>query len=353
LGSVQAGGLLFLAFCGGSAVIKRRIAILTCCCVGMLIGLTAGCKSRLQPDEESVLYYFRAAAIHGKVRRVWPQGQAYVDKVLAAWARLQEGLEGLKACESTHSLWLPQDPRWRDAKTLSDRVGELAEIIDGGRPAREQSLRGLKEAIENLPAGLDTDRQAFVAQVWEAFELEPTTEWLASLEDTARAHLRLCREVQACADDFDPDGKGLKFKAAACQARIDRYYNELSERLKGARAAFVESAEQQLSAARDRLKEVDSRSRRHEYQYLTDLGKHLRDGLKSILKGLHDSIQEKEKELAKLKKKLTKAAPEEKGKLEADIAFIKLHIERLKAERGKWKPRIDAILAKDAQQKSP
>ena len=334
-------------------MIKRRIAILTGCCVGMLTGLGTGCRPRLQPDEEAVLYYFRAAPIHGKVRRVWPQGQAYVDEVLAARARLQEEIEGLEACESARSLWLSQDPRWRAAKTLSDRVGELAEIIDGGRPAREQSLRGLKEAIENLPAGLDTDRPAFVGQVWEAFRVEPTTEWLASFEDTARAHLRLCREVQACADDFDPDERGLRFKAAACQARIDRYYNELSERLKGTRAAFVESAEQKLSAARDRLKEVDSRSRRHEYQYLTDLGKHLRNGLKSIPKGLHDSIQGKEKELAELKKKLTKAAPEERGKLEADIAFIKLHIERLETERAEWKPRIDAILAKDAQQKSP
>lgn len=334
-------------------VIKRRIATLAGCCAGMLIGLTAGCKSRLQPDEEAVLYYFRAAAIHGKVRRVWPQGQAYVDEVLAARARLQEGIEGLEACESARSLWLSQDPRWRDAKELSDRVDELAELIDGGRPAREQSLRSLKEAIENLPAGLDTDRQAFVGQVWEAFRVEPTTEWLASLEDAARAHLRLCREVQACADDLDPDEKGLRFKAAACQATINRYYNELSERLKGARAAFVENAEQELSAARDRLKKVDSRSRKHEYQYLTDLRKHLRDGLKSIPKGLHDSIQGKEKELAELKKKLTKAAPEEKSKPEADIAFIKLHIERLEAERTDWRPRIDAILAKDAQQKSP
>ena len=131
-------------------MIKRRIAVLTGCCAGMLIGLGTGCRPRLQPDEEAVLYYFRAAPIHGKVRRVWPQGQAYVDEVLAARARLQEEIEGLEACESARSLWLSQDPRWRAAKTLSDRVGELAEIIDGGRPAREQSLRG--------PGWIRTDR---------------------------------------------------------------------------------------------------------------------------------------------------------------------------------------------------
>ncbi|MHC4090076.1 MAG: hypothetical protein ACYSVY_07325 [Planctomycetota bacterium] len=325
---------------------KTRRVTFICCCAVMTVGAATACTPQQQPSEEAVLYYMATAQNEGKVRRTWPEGRQYVDQVLKANATLEQELGPIEQFRGVQSLWLPEDPRWRDEKQLADHIEHLYAQLDGHRAQREILLRKLGEAIEEVPASLKLaprEEAAFVEEIWRALGF--VREAIPELERFAQAHLQLCREVQARADDVDPGKTGLTVRDPAHRATIEGYYEKLRGDLRARRESFVEYAARELDLTNARLGQIeDKRAEKHQYQYLTDHRKNVRDGLEAIPKRLLNLIQKQEEALTDLEKSLAEAASEKKSELESRIAFVKLYIRHLDAERAELKPRIDAIV---------
>ncbi|MCH7812690.1 MAG: hypothetical protein IID40_01590 [Planctomycetes bacterium] len=315
----------------------------------LMLGPMGGCTPSGQPDENELLFYFRAVPIQGHVRRVWPDGQNYVDQVLKANAALRGEIDKLDEYAAVDSLWLTQDPRWRDQDQLLSRLDALNEAIDGRRPTRLRLHRELGEAIAAIPDALNTDPSAFAAAVFDALDLPASADELAPYERAAAGHRELCEAVRAAAAGFDSAGAGLKFADAARQQRIDQLHGALSGLLESDRDAFIAQAAQDLTRTLQRLGTVDNRERRHEYQYLTDRKKYLRKVLGAIPKGLFEAIKRHRTDREEARKQRDRAEPAEQGKLDAQITFIETSIEHLEAQRSELKPRIDALIEKTAE----
>ena len=308
----------------------------------LMLGPMGGCTPSSQPDEDEVLFYFRAVPIQGHVRRVWPAGQEYVDRVLEANAALRVEIDKLDEYSAVDSLWLTQDPRWRDQKQLLSRLDAVNQVLDGGRPTRLRLHRELGEAIAAIPDDLKTDRSAFAAAVFDALDLPASADELAPYERAAVGHRELCDSVRAAAAGFDPAGAGLKFTDAAQQQGVDRLHGALQGLLESDREAFIGRTAQDLARTRQRSEKVDHRSQRHEYQYLTDREKYLRKMLEAIPKGLFEAIKQQQTDLEEKQKQRDRAEPADRAKLDAEITFLEASIKHLEAQRSDLKPRIDA-----------
>ena len=343
---------------------KRRATLLTSVCALLAGCLANGCRPELSPSEDAVLYYFRNARLlhyrtevaEGQVRRVWPEGQKYVNAVLKADAALQKKLKPLRDLDDPASLWTREDPRWRDAKQVAKQVGTLVMLVEAEQAERATLLDKLGKAIEQTPAGLDfatpNAKAGFIAKAWDALALYGISlrrgAIIESLEESVGAHGRLFRAVQASAGDFDPDQPGLSFKDAGRQQEIDRHYDAVHVCLRAHRERFLIFAEEQLVLSGLRLNEIDKRGQRDEYNYLTHKDKYLRDELRAIPKGLQASGKSTEEELKLLRKRIADGGAAKKTD-QLREGFLTRRIEQLKVEEQEWRARIDAILERAEQ----
>ncbi len=304
--------------------------------IGLGAFLTAGCRPQLEPDEGAILHCFRNARVHGDVRRVWPEGQQYVDAVLKADAKLQKELNPLRKLQFPQSLWSREDPRWRNKKDVADVAAALSELLNQKGADREELLGVLTQAVEEVPAALVSPaahEAGLVQNVWHSLALEGTErgvdlrEAMKELEEAVRARLALFEAVAKIGSDFDSEATGLSVENPTRQARIDQSYGELATRLDQHCEAFLVYAEAELiaSAAKGKIKE------RNEREYQTNLRAYLRKGLAAVPKGLQNLKQRTEEEARE------EASP-------ATKAFLEGRIEQLENERKKMKTRVDEIL---------
>jgi len=339
-------------------VLERRSTVTVSVFTILAACLTAGCEPQLGHSEEAILSYFRNSRVNGGVRRAWPEGQAYVDRVLKADAKLQTEFAALRELQAVHSLWHREGPRWRDAEALGKRVADLTKLVETPETDREKLLGELGDAVKELPAGLElaaAGEPAFVQGVWNTLAMPGTElgmdvrEVLPQLEEPVRLHLRLAKDVQGAAEDFDAARKGLAFKDAAFQARIDEQYDALERLLRERREAFLKYAEQELAACRARLETIDRRAERLDYEYLTNRETYLRDELEAMPKRLAAMIDNADEELEKLEREAERAKPHEQAALNAKIAFTEQHIERLTVEREQLQACIAPLVRKPGQ----
>jgi hypothetical protein len=339
-------------------MIQQRVTLLAGVGVLTAVCATFGCKPQLPPGEDAILSYLRNARVGGGVRRAWPEGQAYVDGVLEIDAKLQKELELLREFQDVYSLWPREDPRWQESKKLADYADDLYRLVDGHRPEREILLRRLGEAIDEVPASLsdsEDEKASFIERVWAALALRGTELGvdvrvaIPRLEEPARLHLKLAREVQAAADDFDPDRTGLAFKETARQEQIDEQHGVLEQLLHERREAFLKHAQQQIADCRARLETIDKRAEKLEYEYLNNQETYLRDQLEALPKELAAMIEAMEEELRQHEKDARRAKPEEKSKLDAKIAFAKQRIKQLSANRDELQARIGPLAERPGQ----
>lgn len=312
--------------------------------VGLLGVLAVGCRPQLAPDQDAILYYLRNARVQGEVKRVWPEGQKYVDKILKADAGLQKEVSRLAVWQRVEALWPRDDPRWPDVQQLSTEIKALDELLTAGRKKREELLGGLRKAVEDVPPTLklsESGKTEFVQKVWE--ELAPAEPEIAA---TAQTHVRLFRAVRAAAGDFDPQGPGLKFNNSGTQQQIDQSYRELEERLRQQREGFLQYAEQALTARPPRSEDV--RQRRYEGFRRT----YLRKQLEALPKGLQVRIEKAQAEIEALQRPLPKPlnlVTRVRAAVDVEIEVRKRLVERDTAERERLRPRVEAILKKSQE----
>ena len=337
----------------GESIVRRR-DLVTGTGVLVAIGtaiLCGGCGIRLEPSEEAVLYYLRAAQVNGQVRRAWPAGQEYLDRILELDAQLREEIADLERYRVPEELWLREDPRWRDEEAVTERSEGLRRLLEGHRPTRDAVLRELEAAIRKVPPPLaeNVDPDAFTEKVWAALAPQgpalgqPVRTVISELEEFADDHLELCRAILDCTEFLDPHSTGLAMADEQCRERVETQYTALLTALDAGRENSVLHAERELRRIRAELAAPDARADKHKHQYLRDLRKYLRDELSALPKDLHEATRSAQRELA-----TAEAGAATNSELRAKAAFLELKLEQLEGERARVRARVDGILALDA-----
>jgi len=153
-----------------------------------------GC-SPPQPDADELILYVKSARVHAKVRRQWPEGQAYVDKVMAADAEVRESLDALVAVSRGDDLLGPDEGEWRSEEVLRSKIEDLEQMLgEEATTERADALKALHDAVAAVPAGV-SGAEAFQAQLWQALEWERAglDELETKLVPVVEQHLALYR----------------------------------------------------------------------------------------------------------------------------------------------------------------
>ena len=315
---------------GSSIVRVRRVLGVS----GLLLAALLPSCAPPPPSEEAVLWYFRNVPIHGEVRRIWPEGQAYVDSVLKAHAAVMKSLEPLEEQTTVLSLWPTDDPRWQDAKAVKSHTDELKKLSVGARHERDVLLQEFKEALQATPDGLGLDtpekKGAFVEKAWAALS-PPGGELLAA---RAALEARIAERLQLHQIMRDTP----EFAEA---------HRTLDAEFRAAREASIALAETRMSEIDRRLENLDKRGERDEYGTLFWEHRYHRKILENIPKAVYAAREAAEQELAELQEQVPPTDAEARAKHEAQIAFLEAQIERLTTDHTALKDRTAQVLNRD------
>ena len=317
---------------------QRAFVLMSC-----LAAAAAGCRPQLPPDPDAVLYYFRDARVQGEVKRVWPEGQKYVDNVLAADAKLQKELGKLTPWQTPESLWPREDPRWQDGDAVKKQIDVLTKLLGTDQTDRNESLDKLRAAVGAVPATVTLPPAGsaadFAEKAWQALALDGSALGLdvreapAKFTEFAQAHLNLFQAVQTAAGDLDPQTPGLHFKDTARQQQIEQRYADLAKRLEQQRGTFLQYAERELLASRP------SGAKAAQERYLGFRRAYLRKQLEALPKAIAGVEERTQTEFERAERGKIKASS-------AQVAFWKQRVKNLAAEREELKSRVEAILKK-------
>ncbi len=300
-----------------------------------------------EPSAEAVLRSIRNARLHGRLRVCWPEGQAYVEKVMKADAALRAALNTVAPVQTVDALWAREDPRWR-AKFPPRPPGQ-ADGAHAGTPgpagtAVAGALDSLAAAIELTPdrlaLGTLESHDAFVRGVWDALAVDgvPLREHVAQTEALGDLLRRLEERVAACRASYAPGAGGLTFSDEACQRDVDALYDELAGALRRREDAFLRYAAERMKDVQARLGRIDKQKQRDEYLWLDNTREYfdnvLRDGW---LKGLDDRIRAAERQLAAQPAQPSAADP-------AAAKFLEGELVRLKERHATLSQRVSAIM---------
>lgn len=328
---------------------KLHVTIVLASAIAAIVG--AGGCSPPPPSEDAVLYYLRNARVHGGVRRAWPAGQAYVDKVLKADAVLRKKLNLLRPLGDPLALWPDTDQRWQDKDAVARRLEELAALAEEHRAEREAAFRALSEAVEKLPEGLPfaapQEQAAFLDKVWTALAVDgvPLPEHMRRLEALLPPHIVLFQKVSAAVERVDPNRLGLAFEDAARQADILGKYAAVKAAAENGQEAWLRYAEEHWNTLAARLKSVDKHAQRWEYEWVGADQKNLKARLEAVPKSYQaaaDGVTKVIDDLTMLAGKVQR--PEEKSKLQTRIAAEQKRREALLATASAMKVRVDRII---------
>jgi hypothetical protein len=288
----------------------------------LLVGAVwfGGCSLAPPPSEEGVLWYLRNARVEGRVRRIWPAGQAYVDRILSLDAELTRARARLAVWTADTSLWGKDDPRWADPEAIDAHLEELEEVLDGEAHARRQQLRKLSEAIgevpDSLPLGDAAAREAFEARVWAALAVDgvPLEDAVAELEALVARRRVLYEAARAGLDEAQ--------HAALLRSMIER------------RDRFIAYAAERLAEIASREQQIDKRDTRDEFDGLFDERKYLRDALLDIPKHYYARAEEARAALLRA----------EQAGATSDVAVLAARVRKLEQQQQATRERVDAIL---------
>jgi hypothetical protein len=287
---------------------RRYLTYIAVPMMALMAALSGGCQPELQPSEDAVLTYLRSARVDGKVQRAWPEGQRYIDEVLAADAKLQKAIAPLRATFRPDALWLPTDPRWRDQEALSERVKSLTEALgDEASRKRDELTTALQDAIANIPKDLPaaSDGPAgFIERVRAALALSgldmgvSLPEGVDRAASYARQHLDLLTQVAELPPEaWSKDAPGLAVAEPAQREEIHAKHDDLRERIDEHVAAFCDYARQEMidSLGRTRSMEGEGAPKR---QFVLESSRRafLRKQLENLPKPLRTAVEQARKD---------------------------------------------------------
>jgi hypothetical protein len=287
--------------------------------------LCVGCRPKLAPDADAILYYFRNARVQGEVKRVCPEGQKYVDNVLRADSKVRGAIN--TAVLTVYDLWWDSDPRWEDKKLVVAEATRVSKFAAMNQERRETFLADLQKAIEDVPAGLnlsDDAKAVFVKDVWKSLCLDGW--WCgASIHDVSRECNDLLKAVGTTYRKPSPGGCD---KSAA---RLAQWQDR-----------FLSYAERELTAPRQAAADREARHQVYRRAYL-------RKELEAIPKRLSATIEEAQREAEQLKKPLPQPLGLVSGvrsAVQVELDWREELIKRLREEHENVKARVDEILKK-------
>jgi hypothetical protein len=295
------------------------------------LSLLAGCRPNLPADPDAVLYYFRYARVQGEVRRVWPEGQQYVDTVLKADAVVQKSCAPLWAWQWPESLWPREDPRWQDPNEIAAQLTKLDELT-AAKTKRDEALTKLQDALEQLPPTLAQATggvTAFVPQASAALAVDgvglgrDVRDTEARLTATVAQHLAVYRAAQSATSQ----------PQAAPAAPFDAAYEALAEHLRDNRAQFLSYAAERLAATR--TAQADIRAERYRVYGRVFIRKQLEAQSKAIAA----LVERQQDAIAKLEKQ----GPG--GGAAARLTFLREYVQKLTAARQDLDKRVAEILS--------
>lgn len=178
---------------------RSRCALLVTLCIPLVLSLQ-GCSPpalKGQAAEDAILYYLGNARFGGPVRRLWPAGQQYVDRIMRHDRVLEAKTEALEQWTQPETLWPTYDPRWQDPEALKAHILELEQALE-----ELDTIAGVEAKLEELEARTSTQPDETVATPrWTAKEREKRTEAL----EKKRKELQERQEKDAKAADEKKD----------------------------------------------------------------------------------------------------------------------------------------------------
>jgi len=307
---------------------------------------SAGCRPKLPVDPDGILYYLRNARVQGEVRRLWPEGQRYVDSVLRADAQLMKELNALLTWQRPDNLWPPDDPRWQDTAALSKTLETLRELV-AKSASRQARLENLKSRVSAVPPDLPAERQAgFVEEVWQALALigpglgKDVRAALPELEQGVQEFIALFETAAAQAE-----GATSQPTTNATQPDLgfDERYTALHARLLAWEEELLRQAEQRLTLARPPAD--DERARRH----FTYERAYWRKALEAYVKVAAATRDEVQAELRQVEKQLAGKAPLDaahRNALEWQREWFRAQVSAREQRLATLKGRVDEVLRK-------
>jgi len=295
------------------------------------LSLLAGCRPNLPTDPDAVLYYFRNARVQGEVRRVWPEGQQYVDTVLKADAVVQKGCAPMWTWQWPESLWLREDPRWQDPNEIAAQITTLDELV-AGQKDRTEALTKLQIALEQVPPPLAPatgGATPFAPQARAALAVDgvglgrDVRDTETRLTATVAQHLAVYRAAQSATSQ----------PQTPPAASFDTVYKTLAEHLRDNRAQFLTYAAERLAATR--TAQSDIRAERYRVYGRVFLRKQLEAQSKAIAA----QIERQQEAIAKLEKQGSG------GGTAARLTFLREYVQKLTATRQDLDKRVAEILS--------
>ena len=253
----------------------RRISLSVVGGLVVAASLLGGCRPKLEPDKDAVLYYLRAVPIHGEVRRLWPEGQEHMNRLLEEHAKFLEEMAPLVALLEPGALWPLDDPRWTDQGQVQERLAELKQmLIDGQRKKRQELLSVVQEGLAAFPLPDSVDRQSFQQEAEQALAnkgLLMGTTWaeaLPMLEELAGQYQLVCRKMMESNGNEEAKQPHLR----------------IAKKLAASEQQYVDYANEQLTAAQNRQAQLDPHKQHLENKYLNNFRKFQRETLEGLLK---------------------------------------------------------------------
>ncbi len=322
-------------------ILGRKQVFLLVAMVIAAVSLT-GCGPELQPDKETLLAYVRSASVNGKVKRLWPDGQAYADKVLSARVKLNAELKPLEDYAAPLNILHRLHPDWRKADKLSTGIKEMDIAFNAGRIKRGHLAEELHEAIVNLPSDLsanEADKAALIKEIES--NLLPNVN---VLEQILSARLALYRKVVSCSEDFAENASGLSFKTGECASEVEQAYVAYETIVFGKIDAFFDHAKEAVAQSATLKQSIDKAKQRVLFDYHVQRMKYYRDDAEDFVKSIKTKITKLNEELDELRESES-AKPDVHSKSMKRAEFLPKYIEHLEPKQKMYDARLDELLA--------
>ncbi len=187
----------------------------------MGVAFSAGCDQPPATQSQDVIDYIRNARAGAVVRRLDPEPQAYVDRVMKAYGAYQKACKPVADLTKDKALWPQDSATWRDEKKIKKLRDKLvkwqedkADPDDPKAKARPKLLAAISEEIAKLPSLPDATSSSKQKMIDDITGYLGVTVPEAGYADLAAGYIKLLSMIVDHADELKADKPGLVFADA-------------------------------------------------------------------------------------------------------------------------------------------